>query len=519
MLSALPLATSPLCPPFTWAAATSDVLHRLSFTRPLLAAMTYDCKVAGRKLGADRAQKSASEKSTSWYRYMRRGTTKPLVFNQDLVPEREPAINGGVKPATKSMFSSSLRSPDKWQKPALPGLSLVQKALERDAASQKRKYGFGEPSPTSARFHVTTPRGPQSYKYSWFPEVETQTSAVVPATSTPTHVQPDPQSEWAQQAFEGMCASPELQENCGSSEFEDFWGRSTPSTRPPSTLRGESPISRGQTPSRPPSTLPPRTSQSSTLPGCTVRAETPMSCHEMPLPMSCHEMPPAPASCHDAPPMPMRAESRNSQVVHEDLKGVRFDMATLEGWFRGIDRHGTGAISEREFILALRQRHRHLLNVLLRTHAILKDDTEVEYPCGRHLTRQEIWKIKQILREVDSDDNGTMEWSEFVDFFRRAGLLLEYQTPTGEIHNRTGLCQEEEDRVRKEDEMLGARMGRMTCARHGAMSQDMHKLTLFRESLLHGTTSLPSRFSRMDTDPLAGIRSAIISRACSEEDM
>merc|ERR1712187_312965 len=40
--------------------------------------------------------------------------------------------------------------------------------------------------------------------------------------------------------------------------------------------------------------------------------------------------------------------------------------------------------------------------------------------------REEIYRIKEILREVDTDGSGTMEWSEFLDFFKRAGFLLEY---------------------------------------------------------------------------------------------
>merc|ERR1719230_571596 len=49
--------------------------------------------------------------------------------------------------------------------------------------------------------------------------------------------------------------------------------------------------------------------------------------------------------------------------------------------------------------------------------------------------KEENQRIKRIMEEVDTDGSGTMEWPEFVDFFRRAGMLLEYRTKS--ILNRT----------------------------------------------------------------------------------
>lgn len=42
--------------------------------------------------------------------------------------------------------------------------------------------------------------------------------------------------------------------------------------------------------------------------------------------------------------------------------------------------------------------------------------------------RRQIYNFKQVLKELDEDGNGQMEWEEFVEFFRRCGLLLEYQS-------------------------------------------------------------------------------------------
>jgi len=36
--------------------------------------------------------------------------------------------------------------------------------------------------------------------------------------------------------------------------------------------------------------------------------------------------------------------------------------------------------------------------------------------------------VQALLEDVDEDKNGTLEWEEFIEFFRRAGYLLEYAT-------------------------------------------------------------------------------------------
>eukprot|EP00930_Biecheleria_cincta_P097033 TRINITY_DN8877_c0_g1_i1.p1 TRINITY_DN8877_c0_g1~~TRINITY_DN8877_c0_g1_i1.p1 ORF type:complete len:297 (-),score=44.33 TRINITY_DN8877_c0_g1_i1:39-929(-) len=48
--------------------------------------------------------------------------------------------------------------------------------------------------------------------------------------------------------------------------------------------------------------------------------------------------------------------------------------------------------------------------------------------------RGQIYKFKQVLHELDGDGNGQMEWEEFVEFFRRCGLLLEYKSDAFRNH-------------------------------------------------------------------------------------
>jgi hypothetical protein len=157
-------------------------------------------------------------------------------------------------------------------------------------------------------------------------------------------------------------------------------------------------------------------------------------------------------------------------------------------WFKDIDQSGSGVISQRELIVALREK-KELLAMLSRasdlggqdstplcprmslqirseeaalrrrvqSHGEEQGSAQLAPGLGAHAStdlekgqavatahekRQEIYRIKQILRDVDTDNSGTMEWNEFVDFFRRAGFLLEYRED--EHRNRTAVALEHE---------------------------------------------------------------------------
>jgi Ca2+-binding EF-hand superfamily protein len=190
--------------------------------------------------------------------------------------------------------------------------------------------------------------------------------------------------------------------------------------------------------------------------------------------------------------------------VRQEANTPRFNKQTLQRWFRDIDKNGSGVISQRELIVALREK-KELLAMLSRVNS-LGDRRDESSPSPRHGSRavdsrnshrpasrvsfqsnvpgeaagnaespvpesapvrggegsilvsskggieqrniqanhhrEEIYRIKEILREVDTDNSGTMEWNEFVDFFRRAGFLLEYAVDHS--RNRTTLCLEHE---------------------------------------------------------------------------
>lgn len=132
---------------------------------------------------------------------------------------------------------------------------------------------------------------------------------------------------------------------------------------------------------------------------------------------------------------------RNSAQVDKRLRtqfpgGIRFNKRTLRTMFKEIDRDASGVITQRELIIALRQ-HKSLLAMFALIQGADLPVEEAARQC-KQAQREEVYRIKEILKEVDTDGSGSMEWDEFVEFFRRAGLLLEYKTR--KTLNRTTLC-------------------------------------------------------------------------------
>lgn len=110
---------------------------------------------------------------------------------------------------------------------------------------------------------------------------------------------------------------------------------------------------------------------------------------------------------------------------------VAYNIKRLEGWFNLMDTNCSGEITVRKLIVGM-MKHQELCDLFY----ILKDDGKNDIwginpndrPKVGHLTKDDMDWIREILTNLDQDGNSSMDWPEFVDFFRNAGLLLEYST-------------------------------------------------------------------------------------------
>mmetsp|Transcript_16546 Transcript_16546/g.28932 ORF Transcript_16546/g.28932 Transcript_16546/m.28932 type:complete len:346 (+) Transcript_16546:50-1087(+) len=161
------------------------------------------------------------------------------------------------------------------------------------------------------------------------------------------------------------------------------------------------------------------------------------------------------------------SESSSPRSPHKDTIYTKFSMPHLERIFKHLA-EGTDVIAHRKFIVAI-QSSEDLLETFRRfalipqapDHEKPRDSPDHKRSRGsvvaagdreageKHPRRsffqedaapephhvphtaphkEELGKMKQILVDLDEDGSGQMEWDEFVEFFRRAGLLMEYQT-------------------------------------------------------------------------------------------
>lgn len=129
----------------------------------------------------------------------------------------------------------------------------------------------------------------------------------------------------------------------------------------------------------------------------------------------------------------MRFSSTETPSGKPPRNTVKFGLGTLRAWFKAIDKDKSGKITRREMLLALRQ-NKALQSIF--TDFEDPDDTNPPFtgldaePEEAKIVgkSQELKKIMNIVHQVDTGGSGTLEWEEVVDFFRKNGHLLEYET-------------------------------------------------------------------------------------------
>jgi len=130
-------------------------------------------------------------------------------------------------------------------------------------------------------------------------------------------------------------------------------------------------------------------------------------------------------------------DSTPKQVEHGPNEKTVYDACTIRTWFMMMDQDGDGIISKDEFVRFLRE-HPALQKMLFAGSSSLRGQNEDGDADGERAPTQELTIMAQavlqrrmikLFNEIDVNRNKQMEFEEFLEFFRRAGYVLEYTLP------------------------------------------------------------------------------------------
>jgi len=127
-------------------------------------------------------------------------------------------------------------------------------------------------------------------------------------------------------------------------------------------------------------------------------------------------------------------DSTAKQANNGPNEKILYDACTIRTWFMMMDQDGDGTISKDEFVAFLRERPA-LQKMLFAGSFSVRGQTEDADSDGERAPTQVSPKMAQavlqrrmikLFNEIDVNRNRSMEFEEFLEFFRRAGYLLEY---------------------------------------------------------------------------------------------
>lgn len=123
-------------------------------------------------------------------------------------------------------------------------------------------------------------------------------------------------------------------------------------------------------------------------------------------------------------------EFSNETPSQRDLRNKpKFDMLTLCQWFQEMDKDKSAHITRMQWLDFLRA-NPPLKQLMLTGSLQMPDRSKVSEESIRQgqAEARETRRLLKLWKEIDQDKNGTLEWEEFVDYFRQCGFLLEYKT-------------------------------------------------------------------------------------------
>jgi len=123
-----------------------------------------------------------------------------------------------------------------------------------------------------------------------------------------------------------------------------------------------------------------------------------------------------------------RRNSTGGEPIGNGQKAL-YDILTIRQWFNGMDEQRNGHVTKKEWLEFMRRNPQFKSMVLCGgVETRLTDRFSEESVQALKDQAKEMRRLLKIWREIDKDANGTLEWEEFIEFFRRSGNLLEYET-------------------------------------------------------------------------------------------
>eukprot|EP00928_Gymnodinium_smaydae_P030674 TRINITY_DN22741_c0_g1_i1.p1 TRINITY_DN22741_c0_g1~~TRINITY_DN22741_c0_g1_i1.p1 ORF type:complete len:515 (-),score=75.28 TRINITY_DN22741_c0_g1_i1:210-1691(-) len=144
---------------------------------------------------------------------------------------------------------------------------------------------------------------------------------------------------------------------------------------------------------------------------------------------------------------------RCTKTVIASTAKPQVDLLTIRQWFNELDRDHAGYVTKQTYSALLRENERFRDFIVYRIQSFVPSATS---------SSQMAMELRQALRfwkEMDLNKNGRVEWEEFVYFFKRLDIFLEYDDEAnprerianllGALHDRGSLTDEESEELRK----------------------------------------------------------------------